>query len=98
HRALLSFPTRRSSDLTSSGLYRALRYQVSGVDPRRAGTVEREASAGGEPQLVADDVLPRPRWPCTKDARRLRGQGQRSGASAVEDRKSTRLNSSHVAI
>src|SRR5690606_41709616 len=92
HRALLSFPTRRSSDLG----VRAVRGDVVVVEladlgaGRRPEAVERPALAlgvlgaarhhrlavGGDDDLVGEEPV--------------------GGDGAVGDRKSTRLNSSHV--
>src|SRR5439155_10719919 len=96
HRALHSFPTRRSSDLNSTGffIWRALR----GVVHRRAVSARiRSAALGGvrvlKPfSLVAEYTA---RTAATTAAIAMR---YRILIDGVKDRKSTRLNSSHVAI
>src|SRR5437870_10737217 len=69
NRALHSFPTRRSSDLTAS----ASAAQATSATP---GTAAPAASAAAATSPTADAA----------------------GAAVPGDRKSTRLNSSHVAI
>src|SRR5437667_2070094 len=71
HRALHSFPTRRSSDLKDNTLHVAGRtFHEKGESLRAVSRIERQAVLGGE------------------TARRL----------SPLDRKSTRLNSSHITI
>src|SRR5207249_10250867 len=87
---LHSFPTRRSSDLLESlQLVQGARV----VDERRdaaRGEVGAEPVARGRPddELVVDVVA----------ARGLDGERDAGRADAAADRKSTRLNSSHVSI
>src|SRR5205807_5139228 len=72
HRPLLSFPTRRSSDLTQHDPALHLRAEPLSPGPR----VERfEVARGGGPVAVVDP-----------------------GVSRQVDRKSIRLNSSHLVI
>src|SRR5690606_41329186 len=83
HRALLSFPTRRSSDLQTTRYCPACgaaRCDVCGEreDPRRGRRAPPRARAAGK-------------------AVRLRG-ADADPLRPSEDRKSTRLNSSHVKI
>src|SRR5207253_11358119 len=90
---LLSFPTRRSSDLRGDLLHRLLLLR---------GAEQRGAAAGGRPALDhahhgdlgpdrgGDDV-------CTRRGQPLR-DALSPGGGGGRDRKSTRLNSSHVAI
>src|SRR5690606_41980202 len=82
HRALPSFPTRRSSDLHQPGHGR----------PRRGAGA---ALAEGQRGLVAGEA------PQEEVRRRFEGveeQGRPEPGHGAEDRKSTRLNSSHVKI
>src|SRR5699024_12455574 len=84
YQALLSFPTRRSSDLTSfSG-----RWQVIGPKPPKplSGTCACHAFCWPS---VSGPGCPSAVWHCRPTER---------VASARPDRKSTRLNSSHVSI
>src|SRR5207249_11624645 len=83
HPALHSFPTRRSSDLA--------------VRPRRH-RVDRDAVARpGRAALPVLRTLRRMSAPTPRLSRATRLQGE-AGARLPRDRKSTRLNSSHVSI
>src|SRR5690606_40065932 len=82
HRARLSFPTRRSSDLGLRGLPVARRRQFDWAGYSRRCRSSGARRTGGDP--------PPPSAPpasCRPSAR-----------SSARDRKSTRLNSSHVKI
>src|SRR5690625_2672138 len=90
-RVLLSFPTRRSSDLGLGASVVRLRHQLpyrpGGPRPARGwrlGGLHRGAAPGRR-------VVP-------AAALRRADHGHRVGRDVREDRKSTRLNSSHVAI
>src|SRR5207249_10543884 len=98
HRALHSFPTRRSSDLHSLSLrLEELRDVVRLAEPRRM--------PGGSTMLEVRLVIGRPD-DAPEDAREPGGEGSgpfpfppsRFPFSPPPDRKSTRLNSSHVSI
>src|SRR5690606_41572600 len=82
HLDLLSFPTRRSSDLLG-GLRPALR--------RRGPTARRRIP--GQRDDDGEPVDPGDRGPARRRLRRRLG-----GSGDGRDRKSTRLNSSHVKI
>ena len=58
-------------------VHQALRHRLHRADSRRAEGAERQGAAGRQPQLVPDDVLPRPRRPGAQRARRLPRQGER---------------------
>src|SRR5207302_11178105 len=84
HRDLHSFPTRRSSDLSSWGLPTVTREPLGRRLPLSAApTVDRAAAEGGGP------VWGEPGY--------RRATAGRRGKETT-DRKSTRLNSSHVKI
>src|SRR5207253_11524950 len=90
HPALHSFPTRRSSDLLPPPADQCLRYSPRRRTRLRAngtGSREfcREIERRDHGEVCTRRPLRRQRWWC-HEALRLR------------DRKSTRLNSSHVAI
>src|SRR5690606_41324404 len=83
HRGLHSFPTRRSSDLTAEG------------KPGRGDAAARALARGVRRRRRAARPDVRLRYV----ADRRRADGRRRGARpAPRDRKSTRLNSSHVKI
>src|SRR5205807_10548745 len=85
-RALHSFPTRRSSDLTRplAGTRRR------GADPEEDIRLEKE---------LLSDLKERAEHVMLVDlARNHVGRVARPGSVAVEDRKSTLLNSSHLVI
>src|SRR5690606_41904446 len=85
HRDLHSFPTRRSSDLgTSKVPIIALTANATRKD------IERCLDAG------MNDCIPKPFAP--EDLFRALFKYSNSSSGAEEDRKSTRLNSSHVKI
>src|SRR5690606_41752340 len=88
HRALLSFPTRRSSDLRSVAVeFRPPRPDERGGVPRRAVLPPRNPAAT--------------RPPAHADTAAAGHRGAPTAGSEVrrtQDRKSTRLNSSHVKI
>src|SRR5207249_8630755 len=85
HRALHSFPTRRSSDLESLDDLPVLPLREEATDARRHLGADvahlRQLLGGG-----IHDALERPE---------VLGEGL---GGALRDRKSTRLNSSHVSI
>src|SRR5205807_9095748 len=98
HRVILSFPTRRSSDLGDTVQVNGTSYQIVGVT----------ASKGSNGTANQDDVA---FAPLTAVQGTLTGYGsinqivvqakseQQLGAAQTEvDRKSTRLNSSHLVI
>src|SRR5438874_4553098 len=82
HRDLHSFPTRRSSDLPDAEGTRREHRQVGRATP------EAEPRVGGR----AEDPPGRP-GQAVREGRRPHPEARRR-----EDRKSTRLNSSHVEI
>ena len=51
-------------------VHQALRHRLHRAAAGRAEGAERQGAAGREPQLVPDDVLPRPRRPGARRARR----------------------------
>src|SRR5690606_41974681 len=83
---LHSFPTRRSSDLK-------LLQSVRAVPARPRGAGQQELSVRGvhRARVAARDVLPR-------SLDRHREAHAQPGLAVGVDRKSTRLNSSHVKI
>src|SRR5699024_12780532 len=85
--ALLPFPTRRSSDLRDD----AAEMQPSALDQQRHGRDRIELGGGRE--IEAGRITPRA-------ANEIIEQeiGDIDQHQAGEDRKSTRLNSSHVSI
>src|SRR5690606_41306113 len=87
HRLLQSCPTRRSSDLVRVG---AARGEVEATPPRDAHV--REAIAAPRALPGRDGAAPRAHAAAAAVARA--GAGPRD----TPDRKSTRLNSSHVKI
>src|SRR5439155_26534119 len=92
---LHSFPTRRSSDLDDSALFRqglAGLLAPTGVQVSAQAATADEAAvriAAGRPDVVIMDI----RMPPT-----YTDEGLQATAQLKKDRKSTRLNSSHVAI
>src|SRR5207249_11952966 len=98
HRHPHPFPTRRSSDLatgtrTGDDVGKTVPGHVAGshADAAREVLVEGEEGTQGPAVLAAEDA----------DARAAAGVGADDDVSvtvAVQDRKSTRLNSSHVSI
>src|SRR5690606_40999246 len=91
-RDLHSFPTRRSSDLDA--VERGLDVAVAG--DRLADAAGTDQAVGGHRALRAGDPVQ------LRLVFRAQGHGdlllQPGGVGLVEDRKSTRLNSSHVKI
>src|SRR5690606_41462457 len=93
--SLTSFPTRRSSDLGGGGR----RAAGAAGDPQGGGSRQR-AAAGGPRMVRAGGVPVDPEGvdgPAAHDARRSR-YGRGGALAPAGDRKSTRLNSSHVKI
>src|SRR5690606_41470581 len=87
HSDLYSFPTRRSSDLG-----RSCRSSLTGVHSRRrrrGGRSDSSVGGGAAREPVLDVV---------REGSVPRGGEDPSGSAACSDRKSTRLNSSHVKI
>src|SRR5690606_42039693 len=82
--ALLSFPTRRASDLRDDGLH-----LEAAAAPRRRGQPAALGVRGADGQLHPRRV---------QGAVRDRGVRRGLRAHRDQDRKSTRLNSSHVKI
>src|SRR5207249_11951558 len=91
---LHSFPTRRSSDLSHrpGGTPQPPHDASTPLACRRDRNVRSTSSHRTPARRNATAVSPTPTAP---DDRNTRGRGSRS---ASEDRKSTRLNSSHVSI
>src|SRR5207249_11837802 len=97
-RSLPPFPTRRSSDLVRSLLTRAGQ-QVEGGDP--FDSQERAKAARGRPAgrsvpslgLSTRAIFARPPAGAIRNVWSIR-----TSAANSQDRKSTRLNSSHVSI
>src|SRR5205807_6144403 len=88
-RALPSFPTRRSSDLVVPGL----QPEARGQDSQDEAEGERHADRGeGEPPPAARPEMLREEVHAHVPA------GEQHVGAADEDRKSTRLNSSHLVI
>src|SRR5207253_10216367 len=83
HRALPSFPTRRSSDLRGGAVWAGARVPTRAIDPHRPRPRPRE---GAKPQSAR------------RERRRRTAQFHPGPGTHEGDRKSTRLNSSHVAI
>src|SRR5207249_10983371 len=92
---LHSFPTRRSSDLPARGLFRHVKYR----------DVESQVATPVEPPKIKEedfygsfaDYLVKELEECSK-AIVLGGNKFKDKWGTPEDRKSTRLNSSHVSI
>src|SRR5690606_41003888 len=85
--ALHSFPTRRSSDLV----------EVEEEEPRPQPEAERMDELGGVEGLVAHGAPAEPHHQAGADEAEV-GQEDHVEVDLVADRKSTRLNSSHVKI
>src|SRR5690606_40547336 len=83
--ALLSFPTRRSSDLGGRGLF--------GKPPGGEDAARERPGGGGRPGRTEARRGDRHRRRGRRDPGGPRG---RADGAAAGDRKSTRLNSSHV--
>src|SRR5207244_13261323 len=77
-----SVPTRRSSDLQSSGSVRRYRLRSNDTGGGRLGSQSSDELPDGEPRAH----------------KRIEDQGSVGGIIEVPDRKSTRLNSSHQII
>src|SRR5205814_3827937 len=95
--ALHSFPTRRSSDLRHEGARprarERLRLQARAVD--RTGAVEGDPE--GPRQENAREESPREESPREEaEADNQEGERQKGEGQEIQDRKSTRLNSSHL--
>src|SRR5207249_9400537 len=87
-RVLHSFPTRRSSDLRPLIFH----FPEPGVRYTRATpTLRRPTACQRSSGVIAALIGPPP-------SRAARAAGRRAGARDRQDRKSTRLNSSHVSI
>src|SRR5690606_42052224 len=88
HPGLLSFPTRRSSDLGGSErmsrrtyyMWRATQLRAAAARQRESSLAMREAEA-----IIREGML-------------AEGETSNTFGAATADRKSTRLNSSHVKI
>src|SRR5690606_39532495 len=85
HRVLHSFPTRRSSDLSAHCRRRSLRRARTRRSPQR-GRDTRETTPTSARRRPSPDRCAR------------RGPAPESASDERADRKSTRLNSSHVKI
>src|SRR5699024_12384250 len=85
-------PTRRSSDLAEQLL--DLREGPADLGEARAERREPEPDPVRLPEVGHDALLPQP----GADLPRARVGDRHVPAAALEDRKSTRLNSSHVSI
>src|SRR5690606_41120062 len=92
-RNLLSLPTRRSSDLAP----RVHAQGLGAVPDERPDVARLHAVRGDRPEDRLVDLLDGPLGAHADDPRRVE-QALRVLAQAEEDRKSTRLNSSHVKI
>src|SRR5690606_40506575 len=94
HRYLLSFPTRRSSDLERADHEEAIEPE-RGVDEGGAG----ERDGGGQHAEQHRGPLAQPLDHGGDEEGLAGGEAEAEGAEGeAEDRKSTRLNSSHVKI
>src|SRR5688500_13409622 len=95
---LPSFPTRRSSDLFWSQSYRRLHERDMGLHRRRRWSCRTVGGAGARAGPQADAAGRR--WPTEQPPRprHRRLAGPRRSAPGRADRKSTRLNSSHLVI
>src|SRR5439155_3813516 len=88
-RHLHSFPTRRSSDLAmNTALERAQLRGYGPPTPRQADVLVAIS------RYIAEHGFS----PTVRELVALLGLGRRSAVAILRDRKSTRLNSSHVAI
>src|SRR5690606_41829653 len=87
-RGLHSFPTRRSSDLSGLGAAAPLR---SPAVSRALEGISKPAAGAGTPSALRQ-------CPTARSHRTLRGSLERQRRTRCSDRKSTRLNSSHVKI
>src|SRR5205814_7247734 len=93
HLHLHSFPTRRSSDLTQRGRHAAR--VLSGIELDDIGGDERNAQSLEHRQHFAYREAT---GLAVRDSRRERGIEGVEVDRDVQDRKSTRLNSSHLGI
>src|SRR5690606_41742613 len=92
-RPLPPSPTRRSSDLTGRPT------RASGGDTPRAGTTRATTvGAVGNPPRTGDGGTPGLRLALVRQQRVLRRPSAGAASADWRDRKSTRLNSSHVKI
>src|SRR5690606_41736382 len=89
-------PTRRSSDLTRLAPAPPMHTDVPDPSPRRGGDAERTGELGDRHRVLVGRFGVGGRLGADRLQRLPRGE--RVGTQAVEDRKSTRLNSSHVKI
>src|SRR5205085_12336331 len=85
HRALHSFPTRRSSDLTDRAQVRVAHAGEHG--PRAEPRVFQDVALRERERRHLGDLVPREE-----------GEARGDGDAQLQDRKSTRLNSSHSQI
>src|SRR5207253_10527675 len=87
HRHLHSFPTRRSSDLTSSQAHSSIEkaVKIAGLGRQNLRLIEVDERFAMRPDALAAQLRQ------DRDAGRI-------PCFVCADRKSTRLNSSHVAI
>src|SRR5207302_7056581 len=92
-RVLHSFPTRRSSDLRLPLVKESLRMLVEQLGPHDTVAIAVYAGASG---TVLEPTNDKAAIRAALD--RLEAGGSTNGAAGVRDRKSTRLNSSHVKI
>src|SRR5690606_41482464 len=88
HRSLHSFPTRRSSDLTPIEQIRLDKVFIGSCTNSRIEDL----------RVAAAVVKGRKRAPNIRQALVVPGSGLVKRQAEAEDRKSTRLNSSHVKI
>src|SRR5688500_19274729 len=91
--ALHSFPTRRSSDLEARGQERVVRAGRAGDG--RGAACAGIAEIGGDGGIVLGGA---PEGLLGEAVARLRRERARALPELVQDRKSTRLNSSHLVI
>src|SRR5699024_12151305 len=90
YNALHSFPTRRSSDLVQ------VLFHHRGARQVRLNTATKKARQAAALALVQQDEHSHQN--CGDDQYDLQSQNHELATLRVEDRKSTRLNSSHVSI
>src|SRR5699024_12176541 len=88
HRQLHSFPTRRSSDLTSNNILQRVKRIFNAEKAGHSGTLDP----------MATGMLPICFGEATKFAGQLLDNHKTYQFTCQLDRKSTRLNSSHVSI
>src|SRR5690606_40628502 len=94
---ILSFPTRRSSDLGKSHFLKILSYLLEDreVGGKRAIQYFLDEDKIKDPMVVADMKLACS-VPTDAILFNIDSKSESSGQKGKEDRKSTRLNSSHV--